>query len=289
MASVKNRKWERTNKIRTTKKGLIKTREELHQAVQLVAAVARSYLPESEEDSHASLQWDKEKAMLLGKEIEGGDKLRAGLNLKKFTIHIFNVNTNQSFAVKCRNKSYKILAGSIVKYLAKNNFDTDKFSLEFPYKIPKYKTAKGKKFSGKHRAVLKELSNHFQNAAFILEEYKNMYESASEVKCWPHHFDIATSIVLQKKKAEKSYLGLGFSPGDQHLKTPYYYVNLWPVPSYNNLPKLPAGSWYSDDWFGAVLPSNSFKKIKKGKRQERILRKFYDRVIDHMMTYVNLK
>jgi hypothetical protein len=48
------------------------------------------------------------------------------------------------------------------------------------------------------------------------------------------------------------------SPGDDYYDEPYFYVNVYPVPSKDRLvARLDGGgTWHTRDWIGAVLPSS---------------------------------
>ena len=49
----------------------------------------------------------------------------------------------------------------------------------------------------------------------------------SPVRCWPHHFDIATLLTI----APGQTIGVGLEPGDGYYDEPYWYVNQYPAPS----------------------------------------------------------
>src|SRR5207245_11690866 len=46
--------------------------------------------------------------------------------------------------------------------------------------------------------------------------------AASPVRCWPHHFDLATLTTLPARNADATgYVGAGLSPGDEYYDEPY--------------------------------------------------------------------
>ncbi len=280
--------WIKHKKRNISTKGLSNTRKELHQAVQLIGAVGRSYSPESEEDEYGSLSWDENTNQLTSVRVGNKPEIVAGLDLRRFTINLVNLKHENIAKLRCQQNSFKTLIKKLKKHLRKNGFDDDKFSVELPYEIPAYSTAKGKQFKVKDRRYFKELHNFFNNAAIIVNKYKNQYQNASAVRCWPHHFDIATSIVFSGKKSEKQYMGIGFSPGDEDYKRPYYYINLWPAPdvSKESLPKLNNGEWHTENWFGAVLDVRTFKKISTAKEQQFAVEDFYNITTEQLMAYI---
>jgi hypothetical protein len=81
------------------------------------------------------------------------------------------------------------------------------------------------------------------------------------VRCWPHHFDIATLLPgpAAGGGAQQRTIGVGLSPGDASYGEPYWYVTPWPYPPPpEQLPALPGGgAWHRRGWFGAVLTATA--------------------------------
>jgi len=84
------------------------------------------------------------------------------------------------------------------------------------------------------------------------------WPNASAVRCWPHHFDIATLLALDPAATPSNIartIGAGLSPGDVDDPGGYWYVTPWPSPAVSEPPPLAAGgAWHRAGWFGAVLP-----------------------------------
>jgi hypothetical protein len=88
----------------------------------------------------------------------------------------------------------------------------------------------------------------YGSAAAILERIRAKHPAAAPVRCWPHHFDIATLIPLPENRS----IGLGFLGGDANIPEPYWYVYVSPMPE-ATLPPISVGRWYAGAWVGAVL------------------------------------
>lgn len=91
------------------------------------------------------------------------------------------------------------------------------------------------------------------------------WTEAYEVRCWPHHFDLATLIPLatnEKGELTKS-MGVGLSPGDDSLIEPYFYINKWPNMREEELrnSNLKNGYWNTSGWTGAVLTFQELSKM----------------------------
>ena len=95
----------------------------------------------------------------------------------------------------------------------------------------------------------------------MLRAFTAKRSNASEVRCWPHHFDIATVANLGPRNGNEGSdqarsIGIGVSPGDEHYAQPYAYVS--PSPRFDRLPDPPKpGRWHTDGFFGAVATGDA--------------------------------
>ena len=108
-----------------------------------------------------------------------------------------------------------------------------------------------------------ELAGWYADAAQALEHLVDGRDQASMVRCWPHHFDIATLEVLDADAGPEEALsiGLGMTPGDGGFPEPYFYVLPWPRPEQAGLPELAGeGEWPPGDWLGAVLHTAAIRR-----------------------------
>jgi hypothetical protein len=96
------------------------------------------------------------------------------------------------------------------------------------------------------------------------------------VLCWPHHFDIASLVVLETDPDGDSMrsVGVGLSPGDASIEEPYWYVNHDPETGRADLPALPAGEWMRGDWTGAVLRARELVAAGDARSQQARLRAY---------------
>src|SRR4029079_17809264 len=105
---------------------------------------------------------------------------------------------------------------------------------------------------------------------------------ASPVRCWPHHFDLATLLQLDGPAAGESgrSIGAGFSPGDGERQEPYLYVTPWPYPAEPALPTLAGGgSWHREGWLGAGLPASRIVGAGSTGAQRRQVESFLDSAV----------
>jgi hypothetical protein len=119
--------------------------------------------------------------------------------------------------------------------------------------------------------ALAELAAWFGNAELSLgaihRQMLGRKLAASPLRCWPHHFDLATLITLPARNGDATgNVGAGFSPGDEYYDEPYFYVSVYPEPDPKTLPSLPTlGHWHLREFVAAVAPEH---KIVAAKNQQ---------------------
>jgi hypothetical protein len=238
---------------------LASARVELHWAVQIVAAVGRALIRAAPDDSHTSLEWLEAERALLGGATPLGFRLGvrpADLTLVLHCPHDRNGGPRRELPLAGR--TLEEARGWANEALGDGALTT----VVPPYEMPTH----GATFSGVDRPALAELERWYAAADRLLRQVQRMRSNptgnSSPVRCWPHHFDLATLIELPPRaSAPTQTIGVGLSPGDGSYQEPYFYVTPWPYPADGNdqqLPALPVGAvWHRTGWFGAVLTATA--------------------------------
>jgi hypothetical protein len=229
---------------------LSEARLELHYAAQLVSAPGTSLLPPQADYSHTNLAWDSDLDVLEGRRV-GEASLRAALVFEPLELAVLDGNLERASRPLGGSNMAQALA-----WLGARVTD-DPGRLELPkHDMPHHPVGEGASFSEAGTGARAELSAWFANATASVHAAVADDRRASSVRCWPHHFDVASLITLEAHAdAEKvRSIGVGFSPGDESYDQPYFYVSPWPYPPRDALPPLAAGaSWHTEGWTGAVL------------------------------------
>ncbi len=249
-------------------------RHQAHNAVQWLARIARSYIEPADDDGHIALDWTGEDDALVTHEIAPGLVLE--FRIPEMVLQFKESGKRVSHPLALEERSPAMVEAWLLVELLHRGVDREKLSKDLPYTIAGLMT--GDAVDHSHQAnedALKELSNWYANAVLVLGQIRNEYASLepgpSPVRCWPHHFDIATLISLEKGNSEKARsIGVGLSPGDGHYGEPYFYVTPWPYPDSNNLPDLPdGGHWHTKEFVGAILPASEI--IARGMTGEDVV------------------
>ena len=119
-----------------------------------------------------------------------------------------------------------------------------------------------------------ELRAWFAAASSAIEELARAHDNASPVRCWPHHFDLATLLTLDPgaDAEDARSVGIGFCSGDGNYDQPYFYVTPWPYPDASALTDLSKGTfWHTKDWTGAILTGEQILAFPSETRSQRVL------------------
>lgn len=207
-------------------KTLTDARLQLHWAAQLAATVGRTLAAPRADDSHTSFRW-KNDALVQE------DRFRSGLRLRDLTLLL-------------HDKEFPLDGRTIDDGFAWLASRLPGLRKELDEPMPHHAVADGAPFSLADAAAFEELSRYYAEAARLLPAIHD------DVRCWPHHFDIATLLELDGGKS----IGAGLSPGDESCDEPYWYVNHSPATSRRDFPPLAGGgTWTTAGWVGAMLPA----------------------------------
>lgn len=254
---------------------LSEARAQLHWAAQLLSAPGVSLLPAVEDYSHSNLGWDSELAVLTGRQV-GPESLRAGLVFEGLELLVIDGE---------RERASMRLAGHTMQQSLSwlgRELGGEGVTLALPvHDMPSHPLGEEGAFSDDGAQARGELAAWFANAFALIRKTVVEDRAASPVRCWPHHFDVASLISLDTgADAETARsIGVGFSPGDGSYAQPYFYVTPWPYPDSEELPSLPTGAhWHRTDWTGAVLTAENLLALPSEK-QERCARETLDRAL----------
>ncbi|MEM8487549.1 MAG: DUF5996 family protein [Bacteroidota bacterium] len=233
---------------------LIDARLQLHWAAQIAATVGYSFIPPEPDWRHVSLSGysDASGYMLVSQPVKAHGGFRVGLRLADLTLVLLNEanEIRHAFALT----GHTLDEG--YDWLAKVAAPAATMALMRPdHELPDHRVGKGDAFKFSDREAFALLASWYTNATPTLEAFAAAYPAAGAVRCWPHHFDIASLWAWDPEKdpEEGRSIGVGFVPGDTAYPVPYIYVTPWPYPECSPEASLKAGHWHTENWVGAVL------------------------------------
>lgn len=268
------------------KEELIMARHQYHQAIQNVGSVGRSFLPEKPGDVNANLDWDSKLLRLAGRWITGELVFRSSFSLSEFSVFLVDELFHTISHFPLQGKKQIDVMIWLEEQIDMLGLDSSQLSLKLPYQIPEYPTAKREAFEVNSEVAGREFDALFHNTNLVLHKIVAGIEGASEVKCWPHHFDIASLITLADTgdpETSKS-INLGMSPGDSSYNEPYFYISPWPYPV-EELPDIASsgGFWHEHNWVGAVLRVSDIREKQSAQEQHDAVLKFFNHGLNALM------
>lgn len=244
------------------------TRQQLHWAAQLVSALGTTLCEPKADDSHTNLEWLEDELGLAGRVIPGPEPLRALLRFPDVSLVLLREGdegrehlAELTLAGKGVDEALAWLSARVGELLGRA------IELARPdHAMPEHRVdprGEAAVFGAYVDHALVELTRWYQNGDRALRELAAQEPRAGEVRCWPHDFDIATRIVVERtaEGEVRRSLGVGMTPGDGSYADAYWYVTPWPYPKQPELAPLAGGGiWHREDWVGAVLTATALRQ-----------------------------
>jgi hypothetical protein len=254
---------------------LVGARLELHWAAQILGSVGLTYGVAVPDFSHTSLTWIEKPGVLGSPPL--GDRTGTRFALKIDDLSLLAIGENGStrhpLAGQTLDAGYHWLSNEVSRRLDKAE---KKELLRFEHEMPGHPVKDGAEFAAAPTEHFAELGRWYATAFQRLRNIAARTPAASPVRCWPHHFDVASLVHIDPpgRGEEARSIGVGMSPGDGSYPEPYWYVTPWPYPAAKLLPELDTGHWHTEGWVGAVLTGTEFVDQSKHANQKELIDAF---------------
>jgi len=233
---------------------LTDARLQLHHAAQFATALGISYLAPQEDDSHTNLGWNPALGALESRAAPGPrGPVSIAVQPADLTLHVMLAGATAA-TIPLHGRTIASATGAIRAALGDCGLDGARYTLRRHFEIPRHALDDGAAFDTARSVAFAELASWYEAASTALEVVARTTPGASEVRTWPHHFDIATLVTVGAGRST----GAGMSPGDDSYDEPYFYVNAYPAPTGDRLTAVldGGGHWHTAGWIGAVLPGS---------------------------------
>lgn len=263
---------------------LADARLQAHHAVQLLTRAARGYLPAAADDSHTNLGWDTGRGRFVGRPVTAASpQVQLALNVPNLTLELSDPDGGPAEDFPLHGRTLEEAASWVKLQFVLRGLDPAPFDQPLHFEIPAHPVAtSGAKFDAEAASsALAELARYYTDAQRSLAEILDREPGASELRCWPHHFDLGALIDLSGGKS----IGLGLSPGDHYYDEPYYYVNPYPTPDNAGIAPLARGHWHTHEWFGGVAAAHELlEAAREASAQQIWTREFLSGVLAALKT-----
>jgi len=271
--------WETLGGVEPGK--LVDARLQLHWATQAVAAVGKQLLPHQPDYGEQSFQWLEEPRALAQGMVDADRPFRSAIRLASPSLLLLDgageILREMPLEGRTLEEAYGWVKTEAEALLGRPLAQP----LERPEGMPEHLVTVGAPFTFRDLAAPAELARYFANADRLFRSLQDRNPGASAVRCWPHHFDIATLIALDPAGGDPETarsIGVGLSPGDGGRPEPYLYVLPWPKPD-GELPALDGGAWNTDGWTGAVMEAADFTGAGSNGAQRARIERFLNSAV----------
>lgn len=232
-------------------------RDLAHRAVQLTSKAARANLAAADDDSHANLGWDAGRGAFTSQPIAGPNgALIAAVSIADLSLRL--IDDGRETAICALDGGTDTDAATWLDGQLRDRGLQPTAEIALPYELPAAVAAVDRYDIGGQADDLAALAAWYALAydglAGFAGRIGNLQPGPSPVRCWPHHFDIATYVGLETGDAETARgVGVGMTPGDDSYDEPYFYINAWPHLSADGLPAAPSPAhWHTQGFVGII-------------------------------------
>jgi len=258
---------------------LREARAQAHYAAQWLARAAYAYIPSKPDYSHSNLGWEDAFDGFATHPLKDG--VRLGVNLPDLSLALLDTKGAARAQFKLGGRTDTDARAWLDPQMAALGLVAAKLDTPPDYPMPEHAIGKGAAYSAASGEALSALAAWFANADRVLGRVPYAAQ-ASPVRCWPHHFDLATLITLPDQGAKTGRsVNAGLSPGDHYYDEPYYYISPWPYPDAKKLPPVPKlGHWHTREFTAAVAPASRILAAKNPQAEtEQFLREAVDGLV----------
>ena len=231
--------------------------KQAHHACQWASKAARANIAPRPDDSHSNFGWLPDIRTLVSEPLDSNRSYQAGFSFLTGEL-VWLQHGQISSSLSIENQEDSVLESWLDDQLSSASLVAT-HNAEMPYSL-----GDGIRYQ-ECRAEWVVLGRWFDVGFKVLSEIRDEYagrtHTASMPRCWPHHFDIGSLLLLEDADPETARsVGIGLSPGDSSYGEPYYYCNPWPVPDEDKLGSPPNGlRWHTDGFTSLIVIASELR------------------------------
>lgn len=224
----------------------------LHIAAQYLAAAAISFVEKEEDDSHTNLAWSIENSSLVTRPLSNaGDVLR--LNFSTFSLEWYNYDQLERSLPLGGIEHQKVLQW--LQDQLEFAGGTAEFNYSFHYDLGYQLDMSDYTFPMPLKEEISKIAQYYSTAQRALQEVLKERNLQSEIRVWPHHFDMGAFVNLHDRLS----IGFGLAIPDKKINDFYFYISAYnghDALETSQLNGLSLGTWHKDKWKAGCLNAN---------------------------------
>jgi len=259
---------------------------QIHRGVQFISMIGKYYLENLADDSHTNMEWLPEQRVLAGRWIstqKGRFRLAMAPSALELTFLDEELKGDSNIGLDGHTKN-EVLS-RVRSELDKRGVDGSLLKMELHYQIPPHETDEGLPFKLFDQSLFDEVIRLRENAEAVLHLFQGRFDTASDVRIWPHHFDSGSYIprTFDEEGNAVTSFSIGYAIPDGSIDEPYFYVTTWSAKGdnkYENLPRLPHGEWLLTPFQGAILRLSEIESTEDADSQGQMVYGFLEAAIE---------
>ena len=247
---------------------LERARIPLLNAIQLVAAVTRSYGNGTTTNTIPRLLWNPAEAAFYTSLKNGDANIIVSLDIKDLVLSIKENELHAEHLV-LSGLTYPLAYGWMRIKLEAFQLDSELFDDHPEYQIER--NLKGDEELNLHDHSTNEaLAIYYSNTYYMLNKFAEVTGNKGEITINPSNLAMALSSTWQNHKEE-----IGFIPGDQQYLEPYFYRKLEESALlHEDVIFNVRAIWHGKNWHGWVLLADDILSVEDGREEQRIMELF---------------
>lgn len=275
-------------------KSINKASEIVHRAAQYIAMAGKYFSEPQDDDGHLNLGWLVMKEKFITHPLGVKKDRYMMLHPETMTIGFLDSENHLLSALKLKGKDEKEIKSWIKDHIKKYELGKTKYQINYHYDVPFYISESPGKFKKSPKKGLAGFSKLRTWGEHFIHLHKLNFPYAQETRTWPHHFDHAAYIPLNKLKSGETTksLTLGLAIHDGMINEPYFYVSAWSKNKevdVSEFAEMPYGYWLNEGYKGAALPIFDILDLPTLEMQEKAINTFFSDAISALTKHIQYR
>ncbi|MBN1598155.1 MAG: hypothetical protein JW894_07660 [Bacteroidales bacterium] len=255
----------------------------IHHAVQFLSLISKSVFPPRYDDSHTCLFWDFSKMDFTTDWFYSKKTQRLEFDPVHLKIKLAEYGGEFIAELDLKGKTKKEVYAQLRNMLAETEFQNKRLLTEMHYDMPRLDVKSGGNYRIYNIGYNNEIRAYYSNAFLLLNLIKGKIPDFSEIRCWPHHFDITIDYYFKNNGMDRQGLTAGFSPADINVPEPYYFIKIkGNGPISIKRTGLSVGNWLNGDEPGTFLKISEIIKKEELHAQIEAVFQFFSESITNI-------
>ncbi|MFT5618895.1 MAG: hypothetical protein ACI85I_002130 [Arenicella sp.] len=226
--------------------------KQLHLAAQYLAVAGINFVDKKADDSHTNLGWDSENLRLTSRFL-ANTGFQVGLNYTDFSLEWLKVGEVQD-SLPLHESSHNAVVDWVSKKIATAGIEGS-YNYSLHYDIPYNSLGNDFRYELVSKSEMHRLAGLLSVAQNQFQIFLQNEKLDSEIRVWPHHFDLG--IYTEADSSKNLFVGAGLAVPDSLVDDLYYYISGYKdgeSMAVSSFLALSQGKW-ADNWDGGVMAS----------------------------------